>query len=195
MLPLKFLRATGSMTVVLFVPVTGLLISVYKCNYETWSGTEWQCWGWQHLSVVSVVSVLLPLFWLFCVTVSAVFFDRNYRSTNITARAHGRVGITMITIKTGLTLVFTIASDAGPWFLVGVCLLCGGFWLYLWIRFLPSYNQVRVVRGCLLLALKEARLDQRCLQRMNRAWAAFGAIFMWASLCTALALLLEESEV
>lgn len=145
---------------------------MFKCHGETWSGTTWQCWGWEHLSVVSIVCLLLPLFWLFCITVSAVFFDRNYRSTNITARAHGRVGITMVTIKTGLTLVFTIATDAGPWFLVLVCLLCGCLWLYLWVRFLPAYNQ-----------------------RMNRAWAAFGAIFLWASLCTALALALKKDEV
>lgn len=171
-LPLKFLRATGGLTVVLFVPVVGLLISTFKCKEgKYWSGTPWPCWGPGHFSVVIIVLVLLPAFWLFCIVVSAVFYDRNYRSDNITARAHARVAISMVTIKTGLTLVFTVASDLGPWFLVAVCLSCGCIWLYLWLRFLPAYEQ-----------------------NYNRALASFGAVFMWASLCTALSMLLENPE-
>lgn len=165
-LPLKFLRATARLTTTaLFVPLASLLISVYKCKRgDRWNYSDIGCYGVEHSLLMAMVSVLLPCFWIFSLCVSAVFFDRNYRSSNITARTHGRVGILMISIKSSLTLIFTVAQDADPWFLHVVVIGLGFFWLYLYLRFLPNFTQW-----------------------MNQVWSAFGSVFLWAGLCAALA--------
>ena len=114
----------------------------------------------------------MTLLWLcflaFSLVVSSVFLDRNYYSEALAARAHGRVGIAMISIKTALTLLFTVAADTNPWFLHAVTLFMGACWLYLWLRYLPSYRQW-----------------------VNQVWSAFGAVFLWASLTAALARILD----
>ena len=165
-LPLKFLRATARLTTTaLFVPLASLLISVYKCKKgDRWNYSDIGCYSVEHSLLMAMVSILLPCFWIFSLCVSAVFFDRNYRSSNITARTHGRVGILMISIKSSLTLIFTVAQDADPWFLHVVVIGLGLFWLYLYLRFLPNFTQW-----------------------MNQVWSAFGSVFLWAGLCAALA--------
>lgn len=170
-LPLKFLKSTARLTTTaLFVPLASLLISVYKCHaHEHWSVTDFECYGVEHSLLMAMVSVLLPCFWVFSLCVSAVFFDRNYRSSNITARTHGRVGIAMISIKSSLTLIFTVAQDADPWFLHIVVIGLGALWLWLYLRFLPNFTQW-----------------------MNQIWTAFGAVFFWAGLCAALARVLAN---
>jgi len=154
-----------------FAPQT-ILISIYKCKLGgTWSVTDWQCFGPAHMTMMVVVSLLLPCFWAFTLCVSAVFFDREYSSDNITSRPHGRVAIAMISIKTGLTLLFTVASDADPWFLHVLVLACGVVWLYLFLRYLPMFNQ-----------------------RINRTWSAFAAVFTWAAICAILAKVLADPK-
>lgn len=99
--PLKFLRATAKLTAsALFVPCVSLFASTYKCSAGgTWGATDWPCYGGAHLALLSVVSVLLISFWGFTLTISAVFFERDYGSDALTARPHGRVAIIMISIK------------------------------------------------------------------------------------------------
>ena len=145
-------------------------MSVYKCHDgEMWGSTDWECFGPSHATALVLVTVLYPCFLAFSLVVSSVFLDRSYGSDSITARAHGRVGIAMISLKTGLTLLFTVAADANPWFLHIVIIILGLGWLYLWLRFLPSYTQW-----------------------MNQAWSAFGAVFLWGAMCAALAKLLNN---
>jgi hypothetical protein len=171
--PLKFLRATARLTATaLFVPFATLLISAYKCKEGGhWSVTDWECYGTEHSLIMLLVSILLPCFWAFTLCVSAVFFDKDMSSNNITAKAHGRVALLMISIKTALTLVFTVAADVNPWFLHIVVLGSGIVWLYLFLRFLPFYNQ-----------------------RMNQAWSASASIFLWGAICAILAKVLNDPE-
>jgi hypothetical protein len=149
----------------MFVPFASVLMSVYKCHAgEAWGRSDWACYGPAHLTVLAAVTALWPAFLAFALVVSSVFLDRSYTSDGLTARAHGRVGVAMITIKTSLTLLFTVAADADPWLLHGVVVAAGLVWLFLWLRYLPSYTQW-----------------------VNAAWAGFGGVFLWAGAAAALA--------
>lgn len=53
----------------------------------------------------------------------------------------------------------------------GVVLAAGCGWLYLFLRFLPMYEQ-----------------------RMNAAWSACGAVFTWAAICAGLARVLNDPD-
>lgn len=147
-------------------------MSVYKCKAkELWGSTDWECFGPAHSTALALVTLMVPCFLAFSLVVSSVFLDRSYTSDSITARAHGRVGIAMISLKTGLTLLFTVMTGVNPWFLHITIVVLGAGWLYLWLRFLPSYTQW-----------------------MNAVWSAFGAIFLWAAMCGALAKLLDDPK-
>lgn len=91
LLPLRFLRATAKLTTTaLFVPFATILMSVYRCSAgDEWGNTNWGCFGAAHSTAVAVVSLILPVYCLFSLTVSAVFFDRDYASHNIVAKPHG----------------------------------------------------------------------------------------------------------
>lgn len=171
--PLKFLRATARLTTaVLFIPLASLLVSVYRCKAgETWASSDLRCFGIQHGPLVAVVSILLPFFCIFSLCVSAVFFNRDYRSPSVIARAHGRVGVMMIVIKASLTFMFNAGGDAEPWILHIVVIALGALWLWMWLHFLPHFTQW-----------------------YNQAWSAFGAVFLWAGLCGALAKILDDPE-
>lgn len=164
-LPLKFLRATARLTAaVLFMPLSTMLISTYKCSVgATWAGSALACFGVEHSLLMALVTALLPFFFGFSLCVSAVFIDRDYRSTNVVARAHGRVSIVMISIKTLVTLIFTVASDLPPLLLQSFLVLMGVVWLWAWLRYLPMLTPW-----------------------VNQAWVAVGAVFLWASACAAL---------
>jgi len=170
-LPLKFLRATARLTAaVLFMPLATMLISIYKCAPgATWAGSAFACFGTEHSLLMALVTALLPFFFGFSLCVSAVFIDRDYRSTNVVARAHGRVSITMISIKTLVTLVFTVGAELPPLLLQSFLLLMGALWLAAWLRHLPMLTPW-----------------------VNQAWVAVGAVFLWASACAVLGTLLDN---
>lgn len=74
-------------------------------------------------------------------------------------------------LAAGLTLMFSLATGMDPWLLHAVVLGAGLLWLFCFVRYLPQY-----------------------IQRSNRVWSAFGAVFTWAALCSVLAKLLNNPE-
>jgi len=205
--PLHFLRATARLTATaLFVPFASLLISAYKCGGgKKWSSSEWDCYGPEHVTIMSVVSILLPFFWAFTTCVAAVFFDKDYISPNITARAHGRVAFVMITIKMVLTLVFTVAGEGDAWVLHVLVVAAGVAWMYLFLRYLPFYRQVRAgKRGLWPCFAAPTHLPPPppppppprppLPQVMNQAWTAMGSVYTWAGICAIVARLLDDPK-
>ena len=169
-LPLRFLRATARLTVVAFVPLASLLLSVYKCSAgASWGGSDWPCFGAAHATALALMTLLCPAFLGLTLVVSSVFLERSLWSDAITARAHGRVGAAMIVLKTGLTLLFAVGSAANPWLLHAATVALGVGWVALWLRFLPSYAQW-----------------------VNVTWTALGGVFTWAALSGCLARLLAD---
>lgn len=67
--------------------------------------------------------------------------------------------------------MFSLATGVDPWLLHGVVLGAGLLWLFCFVRYLPQY-----------------------IQRSNRVWSAFGAVFTWAALCSVLAKLLNNPQ-
>jgi len=152
------------------MPLTTLLISVYKCSGGgTWAGSSIVCYGLEHSLLLSLVTLLLPFFFGFSICVAAVFIDRDCRSHNIIARAHGHVSICMISIKTLVTLTFSVAPDLPALLLQSFLISMGVLWMWVWLKYLPQYSQW-----------------------VNQLWTSVGAVFLWCSACAMLGTLVGK---
>lgn len=219
--PLKILRTTAHVsTTVLFIPLTSLMMSVYRCRGgETWPGTDWECWGGEHSTMVTIVSIVTLAFailsgertldgvrsaactpwlgpsnrpaWCYAAAITvkrplilddsspsiaavvvATFFDRSPFSSNVGARVHGRVQVTVILLKALLTLLYTQSDWVSPWVLIVPSFGAGIAWVAMYWMYLPFYKPW-----------------VNCLQ------TGLGAVHAWASICTIVAQAQSHQQV
>ncbi|KAA0152619.1 hypothetical protein FNF29_03846 [Cafeteria roenbergensis] len=173
--PIKLLRTTAQLsTTALFIPLVSVLTNIFRCPPgETWATTGWECWGGSHGVVATLVAILISLFAALSAIVVSVFFDRNPKSSHVTARPHGRVQVVMILIKATLTLVYTQDWWLSAWALAACSVFAGAVWVSAYSIYLPFFQQ-----------------------RTNQLQTSFGAVHLWAGLCLVLVLLtgLEHVE-
>lgn len=119
------------------------------------------------------------------------FFDRDPRSHNFLASAHGRVEAGMIGLKLVLSIVFTLDSTFGGTFMVRVILharLCAAAPPPLRFGLPPTLLQVLSV---LVAAVVHWYLYLHYLPfykpSTNYLHAVFAAVFGWGAICLAVA--------
>lgn len=171
--PLKLLRLIAQLTTTaLFIPITGVLMSVFTCNSgESWGNADIKCWDSIHSIITLLVSIIIILFGILSAIVVSAFFDRNPLSDNITSMVHGRVAVAMILLKAALALVFTQVNTISAWWTAITCILTGVAWLSMFVVFLPYYSHA-----------------------MNKMQAAFAFVYLWAGICLGLAVWRDATE-
>lgn len=171
--PVRFLRGSAQLvTTAVYIPLASSLIQVLQCpDGASWlgQGAKWECWGWRHSILSSAVLLALVMFLLLTAVCVAVFFNRTPSSRNVLSRAHGRVHVAMIVVKTVLPLVYALDHAVSATVLVAVCLASGFTWFGLYATYLPYHDQF-----------------------INRLQCGFAAVHIWATLCLGYAVMYAD---
>lgn len=169
--PLRLLRLTAKLTTTaLFIPLSGLMMSIFSCPRDgTWAGTTLRCYEGSHLAWLLVVLVLLPMFACFSLLVAAVFFDRDWRSTSLVSKSHGRSDSAIILTQLAVTATFVLQDTLNVWVLRIVVLLAGIIVLFSVMYTLPFHKP-----------------------GMNAYRASMAGLFLWASFCATLHGILDD---
>lgn len=102
--PLRALRAIGQFSAsVLYIPLLTQLLTGFTCangHHQWWQESGFTCYVGGHV-VQTVIAALLTAAFVFLSSLFAlVFYEANPLSSNIAAKAHGRVEFCMVVIKT-----------------------------------------------------------------------------------------------
>jgi hypothetical protein len=104
-----------------------------------------------------------------CVAANGVVLDRNPLSECLLARPHGRVEMLLTALRIGLVLLLSVRDTLGVAVVVTVVCLAALAQLYSLLYYLPFYHQ-----------------------SMNQYQCGFALVFMWASLCSAMAFVRDQ---
>ena len=146
-LPLRILRATAKLVVVLQITLVERLASVFVCGTRTpglWATTSLHCDSSTYIMLRLLTALLLAAFLLFSLVISAISFERDYGSTAYDRRALGRVETAMIAMRSALTLLFVAGAGILPRaVLVGAAVAAGAVYSYAYLRYLPDMDAWR----------------------------------------------------
>ncbi|CAE7937381.1 tmcB, partial [Symbiodinium sp. KB8] len=146
------------------------MMSIFSCPRDgTWAGTTLRCYEGSHLAWLLVVLVLLPMFACFSLFVAAVFFDRDWRSTSLVSKSHGRSDSAIILTQLAVTATFVLQDTLNVWVLRIVVLLAGIIVLFSVMYTLPFHKP-----------------------GMNAYRASMAGLFLWASFCATLHGILDD---
>ncbi len=177
MWPFKMLRAIGTLSgTVLFIPLFTLLLSTWQCElYKDnvfWKQADYVCFQGGHLAQSILSGALAVAFVALCAVFALVFYDSAPLSSNIVAKAHGRVDFIFLILKIVLVVcVETFPTVLPLWLLIGLLILCALVWTASSLYFLPFYDA-----------------------RWNAWTTAQACIFTYATICLAISESYHETD-
>ena len=144
--PLKLLRSIGTFSAtVAFIPLFTLLMSGFDCGGPDdtfWAAAGFTCYSGGHLAQVVLSGVLTVGFVGLCGLFSLVFYDSNFMSTNLVAKAHGRADLMFLCVKSVLVIcVETFPSAFSGQTLVALVVVAGAAWVGSLAYLLPYFDQ------------------------------------------------------
>ena len=171
--PLQVLRSSARLVIIVQVSIVERLANIFVCGSTIpgyWTSTSMACSDSLYMFLVALTVVLLTIFVGFSLTVTSVFFSRDYGSRSNDGRAHGRVEVTLLFMRIVLAFIFT-GSVVPPTVRLLAVILAGFSFFYAYARYLPEFRSW-----------------------LNIFKTAVGAVFLWSSLCAIPALMLSEDS-
>jgi len=148
------------------------MLSIFACPAgEKWGNTDFVCFEGTHLAWLLIVLILLPSFAAFSLTVTSVFFERDWRSKSVVSKSHGRSDVIILFTQLVTVLIFTLQESLSVWVLRIVVLLAGICVFAAVMHTLPFHKPA-----------------------MNAYRAATAAIFLWASVAANVKALMTYPE-
>ncbi|CAG9322230.1 unnamed protein product [Blepharisma stoltei] len=168
---LKTLRSVSSlMTTLLYLPFQTLFIIILSCavgamDFEGCPKEQ----SWLLIASSTIISII---FGLLSLIVAASFYELEYTSEDVAARPHARVELLFLVTKAAIIFFFNFYYEKEYYWMLDIILLVSGITItYLYLYYMPFYDY----RTCVIQT-------------------RFLAIFTWAGICLAIALIIDNHE-
>lgn len=110
-------------------------------NLRSWEELGYVCYQGPHLAQVVMTSVIATAFVVVCALFALVFYDSNSVSSDITAKAHGRLDLLFVMLKTVLVVfVGTFPSALSSSGVLAIIVAVGVVWTASFIYFMPFFD-------------------------------------------------------
>lgn len=191
--PLHVLRAIAKpSTSILYIPILTMVLRGLACSAPGAQPlSELECGTFGYSIILGVVTILTVLFVSLCSLFTLVFYDGNFLSASVDAKAHGRAEFLSLIIRTVLVVFIDIFPLLlGPWLNFFLCVTAAVAWLATSIFLMPFYspmsNRLNIIYSmcfswscaCLAVSLNAPLMDVGIQFFMGLPFAALAALFV-----------------